>query len=157
MKQNVINTILTFDQAPTRGDLISIMKTLANKYERMGSVPRLEENRECVWNRTIDLDWAVEKCVTFDADYNEHDNDMVHALQRAQVHVGTILMTDTEDTEENKLPLWRAVILSPTVVLVRIDHGICDGLSGENFLLCFLYNLIMSSSLYLTRSMSLSL
>ena len=128
MEQNVINSVLFFDESPSRADLLSMMMTLAVKYERMGSVAQVDSHGECTWLRIKDLHDAIGRAVVIDTDY-EKSRDDAHALLRAHAHIGTIL--STHDDEENPMPLWRVVMLSPTAALIRIDHAVCDGLSGE--------------------------
>ena len=121
--------LLFFEEAPSRIDLVSGMRTLATKYERMGAVPRFEAGGECVWDRLRNIDASIEKAVVIDSEYDNKFNDEVHSLHRAHIHIGTIL--PAEDEAGEALPRWRVVLLSPTAALIRIDHCVCDGLSGE--------------------------
>eukprot|EP01083_Nonionella_stella_P028061 77281_1 len=91
----------------------------------MGALPRFDVNAngECIWCRIEDLGASVDRAVTLDSEYDKCTDD-VHTLQRAHAHIGTIL--DAQDESGEVLPLWRAVLLSPTAALIRIDHCICD-------------------------------
>ena len=80
-------------------------------------------------NPIQDLDRAIDKSVIIDDDgYADHEDDEQLVLRRAHAHIGTIL------TEASDLPRWKVILLSPTKVLFRIDHCICDGLSAVTLL-----------------------
>lgn len=145
MKQNVINSILFFRQdnnAPTsardmRNDFVMMMAILANKYDRMKSIPRFNDKRKCIWHPIYNLERSIDNAVSIDADFlsRKANNDNVsdsRILQRAHVHIGQILLS--HDDNGNSMPLWRVVLLSPNAVLIRIDHCICDGLSAATLL-----------------------
>ncbi len=145
MKQNVINSILFFRQdnnAPTsardmRNDFVMMMAILANKYDRMKSIPRFNDKRKCIWHPIYTLERSIDNAVSIDADFlsRKANNDNVsdsRILQRAHVHIGQILLS--HDDNGNSMPLWRVVLLSPNAVLIRIDHCICDGLSAATLL-----------------------
>lgn len=131
MKQNVINVLLSVDGSPTRADLVNMMTTLADKFERMHSIPYVDENGVCTWLPIQDLTGAIDKAVIIDSQYNENGADEQRILQRAHTHIGEIL---TAGEDSLPLPLWRSILLSPTTVLIRIDHCICDGLSAVTLL-----------------------
>ena len=136
IKQNVINVICYFDsnigKDDMRLDFIHMMTTLACKYERMRSIPRFdvdERNGECVWC-PIERSF-VDKCVCVDPMY-EDDNNEERVIRRAHSYVSQIL--SPQDEKGQDMPLWRVIILSSKVVLFRIDHCICDGMSAVTLL-----------------------
>lgn len=131
MKQNVINVLLLVDGSPTRADFVNMMTTLADKFERMHSTPHFDANGVCTWLPIKDLAGAIDKAVMVDSEYNENNTDEQRILQRAHTHIGEIL---TAGDGSNSLPLFRCILLSPTTVLIRIDHCICDGLSAVTLL-----------------------
>ncbi|KAL7491839.1 hypothetical protein ACHAWT_001108 [Skeletonema menzelii] len=140
VKQNVINIICFFDSNISKDDMrldfIQTMTTLADKYDRMKSIPRFdvdERNGECVWC-PIERNF-VEKCVCVDPTYDEceeDDNNEKLVLKRAHSYVSQILSRQDENGQD--MPLWRVIILSRKAVLFRIDHCICDGVSAVTLL-----------------------
>ena len=140
VKQNVINIICFFDSNISKDDMrldfIQTMTTLADKYDRMKSIPRFdvdERNGECVWC-PIERNF-VDKCVCVDPTYDEceeDDNNEKLVLKRAHSYVSQILSRQDENGQD--MPLWRVIILSRKAVLFRIDHCICDGVSAVTLL-----------------------
>ena len=140
VKQNIINIICFFDSNISKDDMrldfIQTMTTLADKYERMRSIPRFdvdERNGECVWC-PIERNF-VDECVSVDPMYDEcgeDGNNEKLVLQRAHSHVSQILAP--QDDSGQDMPLWRVIILSSKAVLFRIDHCICDGVSAVTLL-----------------------
>jgi len=145
MKQNVINAILFFSNqtdndirgVDMRKDLIKMMRQLAHKYERMSCIPRFEivakkVEKQCIWFPIQDLDAAVERAVLVDSSFNNGQVNEAVVLTRAHTYVCELLTG--QDEQGRDMPLWRAILLSPNAVLIRIDHCICDGLSAVTLL-----------------------
>ena len=100
---------------------------ISNSY--YSSAPYIDENGVCSWRPIQDLDKAIEKSVIIDDDrHADHEDNEQLVLRRAHAHIGTIL------TNSSELPRWKVILLSPTKVLFRIDHCICDGLSAVTLL-----------------------
>ena len=96
----------------------------------MSTTPRVDDSGNCTWHPINDLDKAIDKAVIFDSEYGIcKDGNHTHTLQRANSCADTILTANDETGAA--MPLWRVVILSPTTILIRIDHCIYDGLSGK--------------------------
>lgn len=133
------SVLLFFEESPTRADFKEMMMTLATKYERMGAIPRFDAdaNGECVWHRIDSLDESVDRAVLLDSEFDEKCTDDVRPLNRAHVHIGTLMTA--QDEKGLAMPLWRVVILSPKAVLFRIDHCISDGLSCEYYRIACTY------------------
>ncbi len=150
LKQNVINIIFNFESNLSKDnnenksgdvmrlDFVQTMTTLANKYERMRSIPRFdvdERNGECVWCPIDDIPRFVDECVSIDPMYDEcgeDDSNEKLVLQRAHEYVSEILAARDESGQD--MPLWRVIILSSKFALLRIDHCICDGVSAVTLL-----------------------